>query len=103
MVKPTANLSTTQKTKMVSFRCPIQLFEKLPTTGRTEWILEAIQDKLAKEIQTPNRGDDSDDVLERFDEIEAALRNRFGEQCADQLIDRYGHDIHKLQALIKQD
>ncbi len=44
--KPTTKLSTTSKTKMISFRCPIDVAINLPEKNRTEWLIEAINEKL---------------------------------------------------------
>ena len=54
MSKPTTKLSNTGKTKMITFRCPIDVAELLPTSNRTEWLLDAAKEKLTKEISTIN-------------------------------------------------
>lgn len=54
MSKPTTKLSNTSKTKMVTFRCPNDVAELLPTSNRTEWLLDAAKEKLTKEISEIN-------------------------------------------------
>lgn len=49
MSKPTTKLSNTTKTKMITFRCPNDVAELLPTSDRTEWLLDAVKEKIAKE------------------------------------------------------
>lgn len=49
--KKTTNPSTTNKTKMVTLRVPNEIAILLPDQNKTEWILEAIKDKLLVQTQ----------------------------------------------------
>ena len=44
--KKTTNASTTNKTKMVTLRVPNDVAILLPEKNKTEWILQAIKDKI---------------------------------------------------------
>lgn len=52
--KPTTKLSTTNKTKMITFRCPNEVAELLPGKNRTEWLLDAAKEKLNRELSEIN-------------------------------------------------
>lgn len=45
--KKTTNSSTTNKTKMVTLRVPNDIAILLPEKDKTEWILDAIKEKMA--------------------------------------------------------
>ena len=45
--KKTTNSSTTNKTKMVTLRVPNDIAILLPEKDKTEWILDAIKEKIA--------------------------------------------------------
>ena len=45
--KKTTNASTTNKTKMVTLRVPNDIAILLPEKDKTEWILDAIKEKIA--------------------------------------------------------
>lgn len=49
--KKTTNASTTNRTKMVTLRVPNDIAILLPEENRTEWILEAIKEKLSGKIK----------------------------------------------------
>ena len=53
---PTTKASTTSKTKQISIRIPNDVFSRLAAASgiggdRTGWIIEAIVDKLDKQVQ----------------------------------------------------
>ncbi|MCD9504739.1 hypothetical protein GLP37_21490 [Photobacterium phosphoreum] len=54
MSKPTTKLSNTTKTRMVTFRCPNDVADLLPGKDRTEWLLDAVKEKLTKETSEIN-------------------------------------------------
>lgn len=55
--KPTTKLSTTNKTKMITFRCPMDIAGLLPTSDRTEWLLDTVKEKIAKEVSEVSDAD----------------------------------------------
>ena len=55
--KKTTNASTTNKTKMVTLRVPNDIAILLPEKDKTEWILDAIKEKIAMQNKSKTTPD----------------------------------------------